>query len=67
MGEEVVATVVPKKQLKESSMNIEIDSANVRTLYEYVKYTALSNEQTEESVEAEVLLKDPVVQILQIL
>ena len=36
-------------------MNIETYSANVRTMYEAVKYAAVTDKQTEGYVEAEVL------------
>ena len=37
MSEEVEATVVTEKQNKESSMHIEISSANVGTMYESIE------------------------------
>ena len=43
MGVEVEATVVTEKQFKELSMNIETYSANVRTMYEAVKYAAVTD------------------------
>ena len=47
VGEEVEATVVPEKQFKESSMNIETASANIRTMDEAANAASVPNKQNE--------------------
>ena len=55
VGEEVEGTVVPEKEFKYSTINLETASANVTTMSEDVKASANPDKQTERSVEAEVL------------